>query len=616
MLKRITYTLILFFGFFAVFPSSTYAKSYSIVSDEFVFRLASDRSVEVREELTYFFDGSFTWADMWIPLTVESAGVQKAVTIENFSITASDGSPVTVDYGLQSDDRFEVKWSYSAMNEQKTFIITYTIQNAVTKHQDIAEFYWKVIGEDWDIGHNNVNVKVVLPQSVHSADEVLVYGHGPLNGQSSRDTQVAAFSAEYVGVGEFMEVRTLFPSRLVDGAPDGSLTKDEIVAEEARYVEETIASIARQQRIQKLLIALILFWFPTSLLIWAMLWYRTWNTKGREYQVLNVPEYLREPVSDLQPALVYTLIHQGEKAPIQAFTATLFDLAQRDFIQVEDEVEMKVGLLRRKREYTTTLTLQPNKLAEQAHTLTKWERDLMQLLFETIAKAPPSVISTIFKTKDTTYDKTDLSVTFDEITTWLKEHQREFREWFTQWQEDIEKESKDKAFVEEKSASALHWVWLITVLMALTNPLIIVPAAIANHHVKRWSKEWVEEASRWKAFANFLHDFSSFKELPPESYKLWERYLVFGVLFGYADTIIKMLPVILQNPDAAPATWYVMHGGVQSNIGMADSIANFSQSMQSFNSNLTSAAHYSSGSGGGFSGGGGSGGGGGGGGAG
>ena len=55
----------------------------------------------------------------------------------------------------------------------------------------------------------------------------------------------------------------------------------------------------------------------------------------------------------------------------------------------------------------------------------------------------------------------------------------------------------------------------------------------------------------WRAFRRFLDDFPDFKEVPPEAYKLWEHYLVFGILFGNAKKIIKMLPVILADERAA-----------------------------------------------------------------
>ena len=118
----------------------------------------------------------------------------------------------------------------------------------------------------------------------------------------------------------------------------------------------------------------------------------------------------------------------------------------------------------------------------------------------------------------------------------------------------------------------------------------------------------------WRALERYLDDFSSFKDLPPEAYKLWEHYLVFGIIFGNAKKILKMLPIILKDKRAAAPVWYygfsraafVSTGRLNS---MIKSIESMSTSIQQAS---TSAAHYSSGGGGGFSGGRGGGGGGGG----
>ena len=71
---------------------------------------------------------------------------------------------------------------------------------------------------------------------------------------------------------------------------------------------------------------------------------------------------------------------------------------------------------------------------------------------------------------------------------------------------------------------------------------------------------WARENEAWKGLERFLDDFSDFKEIPAEAYKLWEHYLVFGILFGNAKKILKMLPVILQDERAAVPVWYAGFG--------------------------------------------------------
>jgi len=144
------------------------------------------------------------------------------------------------------------------------------------------------------------------------------------------------------------------------------------------------------------------------------------------------------------------------------------------------------------------------------------------------------------------------------------------------------------------------------------NLLLLMLAGIFIPRIKRRTLTWARENELWKGLDRFLDDFSSFEELPPEAYKLWERYLIFGILFGNAKKILKMLPVILKDERAAVPLWYsgfdrAASAGMGRIAGMVSSIETMATSIQQAS---TSAAHYSSGGGGGFSGGGGGGGGG------
>jgi hypothetical protein len=59
---------IILFLLFLFFPSNIYAKDYSIKSADFTVQINRDGSATITEKRTYVFDGSFSWADQWIPL--------------------------------------------------------------------------------------------------------------------------------------------------------------------------------------------------------------------------------------------------------------------------------------------------------------------------------------------------------------------------------------------------------------------------------------------------------------------------------------------------------------------------------------------------------------------
>jgi uncharacterized membrane protein len=132
--------------------------------------------------------------------------------------------------------------------------------------------------------------------------------------------------------------------------------------------------------------------------------------------------------------------------------------------------------------------------------------------------------------------------------------------------------------------------------------------------IKRRSNEAAELFAQYGALKRYMKDFGRMQEKPPDAVVLWEQFLVYAVVFGIADQVVKdmqlRIPEVVQDPAFGRMYWlmFPMHGG-----GFADSP--FSQMSESFTQSLavaTSSSSSGSGGGGGFSGGGGGGGGGGG----
>lgn len=102
-------------------------------------------------------------------------------------------------------------------------------------------------------------------------------------------------------------------------------------------------------------------------------------------------------------------------------------------------------------------------------------------------------------------------------------------------------QDEEAKFVEQTIAAAKKEQAIQKLFQAWLFLVILLVGAILNSRLKRWDQQWAREAANWKAFKHFLDDFAKFKELPPESYKLWEHYLVFGILFGNAEKTLKKL---------------------------------------------------------------------------
>jgi len=149
---------ILFFliltSWFLILPRPVSAKDYSITSVDFKFQLNEDGSADVVEQRTYYFDGSYSWIDQWIPLKIKNQKSKikndKSYKISNFELWEKgkkylqNNTMAKNTYELTiTPEKLYLKAYYSANYESKTFTLKYKIDNAVTNHKDIAEFYWQ-----------------------------------------------------------------------------------------------------------------------------------------------------------------------------------------------------------------------------------------------------------------------------------------------------------------------------------------------------------------------------------------------------------------------------------------------------------------------------------------
>jgi uncharacterized membrane protein len=130
--------------------------------------------------------------------------------------------------------------------------------------------------------------------------------------------------------------------------------------------------------------------------------------------------------------------------------------------------------------------------------------------------------------------------------------------------------------------------------------------------VKRRSPEAAELHAQYKALRRYLKDFGRLDEKPPDAVVLWRQFLVFAVVFGIADEVVKNLrikvPEVLEDQSFQTMRWMMLApdgGGTSPFSSLNDG---FSTAVKT----ATSSSSSGSGGGGGFSGGGGGGGGGGG----
>jgi hypothetical protein len=74
----------------------------------------------------------------------------------------------------------QVRWNYWARDEEREFRFSYRLDGAVSRHDDVAELYLKIVGDAWDRPMGQVVVDLHLPEG--NTAPVEAWAHGPLFG--------------------------------------------------------------------------------------------------------------------------------------------------------------------------------------------------------------------------------------------------------------------------------------------------------------------------------------------------------------------------------------------------------------------------------------------------
>ncbi len=137
---------------------------------------------------------------------------------------------------------------YCPSKEQKVFCMEYTITDAVVVHNDIAELYWNVIGENYRENITDFQVMVYLPKSDNN---LRVWTHGPLSGTNQIiDNKTVYFKDSDVSAKEAETIRIMFNKNVVPNATKKSGVDGK------NYIleyEQKMADSANYEREQKIL---------------------------------------------------------------------------------------------------------------------------------------------------------------------------------------------------------------------------------------------------------------------------------------------------------------------------------------------------------------------------
>lgn len=515
-------------------------------------------------------------------------------------------------YGLvNKNGMFEIAWGVGLDNssETKEYKIQYTVEDAIAKYQDKAELYWQFVGEDFEVNAQKVVGTITLPQSATSKDEIRVWGHTEdLNGEIYVvDSNTIEFEVDGRNAGNFIEVRTLFPTEMITSTNRGANKErlQEVIQEETVWAEEANQKRQMRQNI-RYGIAMIEGVIVILLCIVLIKAIRKKLKKAKSLKKIEPTQeimYFREmPREDATPAEALYLLKEQTMPFISTeigkiFSATLLDLSLKKCISFEvvKNEKGKEEIYLDLKEGTTV-------------TLTKEEGVILKFLIEAFDGKDKITVKELERYIQKS--QTKVVKLKDDIDKWVPSRLQEL-----ELQDKKEKEEYAK-YNSQFGGNVVGLIFSIMIgaitAMELTPwvligviPLVIleiIHLGVISHvqsKINVFTQKGVDEIEKWKGLKKYMEEFSMLdkKELP--EIVLWERFLVYATVFGIAQKVLKQLKIVYPNIEEMAEInnytylYFMMH-------------TNFSTSFSNAVSTSMSSSYSSAtGGGGGFSGGGG-----------
>ena len=614
--------LSIFSGLLLVFaimtPPAIADRSLSMEELVMDVQVLPDASLQVNERITVDFSGQ--WNGFFIKIPLGDTPIIDVIVSENGQpyefnpgteygpagtyLTKNEGGDILID------------WSINAYNQVRTFDVSYRVINGVKIHNDVAELYRKFVGEANGNKIAYVKVNMVLPSGAEGykqGEDIRIWGHGPLNGEVDfAGPDQIIWTTSNLPPYTFLEGRVVMPVDLFTGVPAEAYSDKAalggILAEEQSWADKANKerAQARAQMGGGVLIS------GGSLAGIFMLWRRF----GRKHPTSFDGDYYRELPADYSPAEL-SVLWNFNKMTAQDITATILDLARRQFLYLEAEAIQVKKFLGSKEVMTYRLSFMPAPAPEAL-------------------RKPEEAVLKPHEKKLIDYLKNDIGggkdfIYLTDIENYAKKYGEAFHDFWTEWTGDIiarvdkykffDDTGKIKIFTVLGGIAAIILGFVIQEKVPYLGYGLIIAGFLFVFIPLRFNRRSVsgqEDYARWEAFKRFLLHFSEMQRHEIPSLIIWEHYLVYAVTLGVAKEVIKQLEIVfpnMQEDDYRFGHGWIYYGAYGSGMNALnnsfDGIGNSFERAVSTAQKAASKSSSGSGGGGGFSGGGGGGGGGG-----
>lgn len=424
------------------------------------------------------------------------------------------------------------------MKGQVTFEYEYTILGAITKYSDISELNWRLFTYA-EAKVKEATIEVHFPENSFTMDSMYVWGHGLSNGTITKiSNNEVLMEMQNIKKDEYPEFRILVENDLFPNINFRNVFNTSAINKEIIIDYEVQLAQEYNDRID---IARYLFVAAVGMvMIMGSIAYLVYTKYDKEYTPKFIGDYYRELPNNDSPAEVGYLYHM-KKVNDETFTATILDLIRRKYIILDQTQGELTGA-------STDLVMHLNKEMSR-NDLKTHENYLLMWIFKTIGngeKVSTKQIEQYGKTEESKANSfINSAQTFVRMVRQNSEKNKYFETGFR-----LEKKRINVAIFIPIIFLFISFVIGVRYNISILVEFLISVATVILYstYIYRIKKRTIygnELYAKWKAFRNFLLNFSSMDDYPIPGVIVWEHYIVYATVLEIADKVMSQLQVKL-----------------------------------------------------------------------
>lgn len=494
---------------------------------------------------------------------------------------------------------YKLKMFYPGNNDMVAFVISYVIKDAAILYEDVGEINWNFIGWGFEDDIEDLQIYVSLPKQ-DTSDYFRFWASSQTNlvgiSETFKEGETILVKTPELDAYDPVTVRLTFDSSILDKtkvlhqsnvkAFDTILDEEMLKAEQANKLREEIKTK------YYLGMTITIIFYVALIGTWIFSYLKYDKERKAKFQI----KYNREFIDDYNVEVIDYLMKKSITP--NALSASIMNLIYKKNIKYT-EIENTEA----KKDYEFELVTR-DKLNET-------ENILVDFLFTKVGHDNKFSLKDLKKYAKSTR-------TCDTFMT-----------SYTKWKNAVIADGENQQFFEKKTAVVFGVIFVIlgfliqvlniglgiSSIICYTTGFAGVIFLFYTIFSNKKTEKGIEHYAKWQGFKNFLDDFGTFELKTLPEIELWDRYLVYAIIFGLADKVQKAMNVRIKELDVSN-TYYPMF--TYNNFYIGNTINNsinsaINSAMATINSqNAASSMSSGGGFGGGFSSGGGFGGGGGG----